>query len=177
VRRLSSGSSEPLVTARCACERSEVVVIVVRRIGALALAVAAVLVWFLMKPDVPATPTAQAQESVRNRSSDISKALSTYELNEDLASSAPQQQVVNGWVEKDLLQIIAEQQNDAVTRPEVPQVVTPVVPPDERIPALVGLVVLGVALFMATTPRNAAVDTRPAPSVVPPEPAAVPAVG
>src|SRR5436305_4147863 len=109
---------QPLTVAQVRrAERSEVVVIVVRRVGALVLAVAAVLVWFLMKPDVPATPKAQAQESVRDRSSDISEALSNYELNNNLASSAPQQQVVNGWAAKDLLEIIAEQQNHAVTRP------------------------------------------------------------
>ena len=154
--------------------------IIVRRVGALLLAVAAVLVWFLMRPEVPATPKAQAPHvSVRDRSSEISSALSDYELNNNLASSAPQQQVVNGWVAKDLLKIMAEQQNEAVTRPETPQVVTPVVPPDERIPALVGLVVLGVALFLVTTPRRAAaadhtpVLTAPA---MPPEEPAVPVV-
>jgi hypothetical protein len=143
----------------------------IRRVGALVLAVAAVLVWFLMKPDVPETPKAEVQQSVRNRSSDISEALSNYELNNNLAGSAPQQQVANGWAAKDLLEIIAEEQNDAVTRPQVPQVVTPVVPPDERIPALVGLVVLGVALFLATAPRGTVIErivSSPVPAQAPP---------
>lgn len=127
--------------------------LVIRRVGALVLAVAAVLVWFLMEPDVPRTPEAEVQRAVASRSTDISQAMSEYELNNTLAGSAPQQQVVNGWVAKDLLQIIAEQQDAAVTRPQVAAPVTPVVPPDERVPALVGLVVLGVALFLGTTTR------------------------
>jgi hypothetical protein len=128
-------------------------VIIIRRVGAAVLAFAAVAVWFFMAPAEPATPVVQVQESVRDRSSEIRSALSDYELNETLTKGAPQQAVVNGWVAMDLLKIIAEQQNEALTREEVPPPVIPVVPNDERIPALVGLVVLGLALVIVTSPR------------------------
>lgn len=147
--------------------------LVVRRIGAVLLVAAAVAVWFLMAPEVPETPRNEAQEQVRNRESDIERALSDSELNEAIADSAPQQQVVNGWVARDLLEIIATQQNDALARDEIAPVVTPVVPPDERTPALVGLLVAGLALALATTPRAAEKADRfaSAPSGTPgPEP-------
>jgi hypothetical protein len=94
------------------------------------LALAAVVVWFAMAPDESS-----------DRSTDIARALADYELNEAQTQGAPQQQVVNGWVAKDLLTIIAEQQNESVT--------------DERLPALALLVVLGLALHIATSPRPA----------------------
>jgi hypothetical protein len=107
-----------------------------------------------MAPAAPESQVAQAQETVRDRASEIKGALADYELDNLRTQGAPQQAVVNGWVAKDLLTIIAEQQNEALTRDEVPP---PVVPNDERIPALVGLVVLGLALVVATSPRpNAA---------------------
>ncbi len=127
--------------------------VIARRIGAVLLIAAAVAIWFLMEPAIPDTPRASAQERVGDRESEIERALSDAELNENIADSAPQQQVVNGWVARDLLEIIAMQQNDDVTRTEVAPPVTPVVPPDERVPALIGLLVFGVALALATAPR------------------------
>jgi hypothetical protein len=127
--------------------------ILARKIGAVVLAIAAVAVWFAMAPDQPATPVAQAQEEVRDRSSEIQRALSDYEANDALTQGAPQQAVVNGWIARDLLTVIAEQQNDALTRTEVPTPASPVVPNDERIPALVALLVVGLALALATAPR------------------------
>jgi hypothetical protein len=100
--------------------------IIARRVGAVVLAIAAVVVWFAMAPE--------------DRSSDIRQALVEYEINEARTEGAPQQQVVNGWVAKDLLTIIAEQQNDVAS--------------DERLPALVGLLVLGAALYTFTSPRR-----------------------
>jgi hypothetical protein len=100
--------------------------IIARRVGAVVLAIAAVVVWFAMAPE--------------DRSSDIRQALVEYELNEARTEGAPQQQVVNGWVAKDLLTIIAEQQNDVAS--------------DERLPVLVGLLVLGAALYTFTSPRR-----------------------
>jgi len=47
--------------------------------------------------------------SVSSSEALIAAALSDYEANNDLADSAPQQQVVNGWVARDLLSIIARQ--------------------------------------------------------------------
>jgi hypothetical protein len=122
-------------------------VIIIRRVGAAMLAAAAIAIWFLMAPAEPETRTLQG---VSDRDSDISEAMSNYTMNEYTASSAPQQQVVNGWVAKDLLEIIAKQQNDALTRDlQSP----PVAPSDERIPALAGLLVLGLALALVTSQR------------------------
>ncbi len=125
---------------------------VVRRVGAAVLAIAAIAVWFLMAPEEPETPVVQTQEQVTDRSREIEEALADYELNETLTQGAPQQAVVNGWVTKDLLTIMARQQNDALTRAQEPPPVPTVVPNDERIPALVGLLVLGLALAVATSP-------------------------
>jgi hypothetical protein len=102
----------------------------VRRVGAIVLTLAAVVVWFAMAPDASS-----------DRSRDIASALAEYELNNARTQGAPQQQVVNGWVAKDLLTVIAEQQNESVT--------------DERLPALAVLVVLGLALHLATSTRPA----------------------
>jgi hypothetical protein len=96
-----------------------------------------------------------------DRSSDIRQALVEYELNEARTEGAPQQQVVNGWVAKDLLTIIAEQQNDVAG--------------DERLPALVGLLVLGAALYVFTSPRGIPTDLTTAPTP-PAEPDVTPAL-
>src|SRR5688572_25884644 len=109
----------------------------VRRAGAIVLALAAIIVWFAMAPG-----------DSEDRSSDISRVLAEYELNEARTEGAPQQQVVNGWVARDLLTIIAEQQNESVS--------------DERLPALALLVVLGLALHIATSSRPEEMDS-PAP--------------
>ena len=120
-----------------------------RRISADVLAVAAVVIWFTMAP-------AESNDS----SSDVSQALAEYELNEARTQGAPQQQVVNGWVAKDLLAIFADRQDEAVS--------------DERLPALAVLLVFGLALHIGTTPRTAEPEgSVPAPVDSSPEPAAV----
>jgi hypothetical protein len=141
--------------------------IIIRRVGAGMLAVAAVAIWFIMAPAEPKAPVVQVQEQVGDRGSEIDRALSSYELNEELTQGAPQQAVVNGWVAKDLLTIIAEQQNEALTRAEVPAPISPVVPNDDRIPALVGLLVLGLALALATAPRSSTSQDATAPNEAP----------
>jgi hypothetical protein len=105
-------------------------VIQARRIGAIVLALAAIVVWFAMGPE--------------DRGGDIDRALREAELNEANAQGAPQQAVVNGWVTRDLLTIIAQEQND------------------ERVPALAGLLVLGVALYAFTAPSHVATPAGPA---------------
>jgi hypothetical protein len=134
-------------------EFEEQFVIMVRRVGAAILAVAAFAVWFLLAPD---EPVVQAPTPVSDRSSEIDAALSAYELNNARTQGAPQQAVVNGWLAKDLLTTMAEQQNEALTREAVPP---PVFPSDDRIPALAGLLVLGLALALVTSdPRTADAD-------------------
>ncbi len=127
---------------------------IVRQVGALLLAAAAIAIWFLMAPAEVEAPDVQVQESVADRSNDITDALLNYEANEALTQGAPQQAVVNGWVAKDLLTIIAEQQNEALTRDEVPPPIQPITPNDERIPAFAGLLVLGLVLALVTSPRT-----------------------
>jgi hypothetical protein len=112
-----------------------VTLVLVRRVGAGVLAAAAIAVWFLMAPDTV---------EIQDRSYGIERALIEYESNDAIADSAPQQQVTNGWLTKDLLTIIAEQQNAVALAEDRGG--------DDRVPALVGLLVLGVALALATTP-------------------------
>ena len=50
--------------------------------------------------------------SYTDHSDAIDSAVATGELNEESAESAPQQQVVNGWLAADLLEIQAEQLDD-----------------------------------------------------------------
>jgi hypothetical protein len=81
-----------------------------RPLGFIALAILAVIVWFAMAPSVasapPDVPSAAQYERL------ISQALSDNEANEARTDSAPQQQVVNGWVARDLLSIIAKANAD-----------------------------------------------------------------
>jgi hypothetical protein len=126
-------------------------VILARRIGATVLALAAIAVWFLMAPIEPKVPVVKVQQPVTDQSGAISQALSDYDQNNQLTTGAPQQQVVNGWAAKDLLTVIAKQQNEALTRPAVPAPLSPVTPNDNRIPALIALVVLGMALILITS--------------------------
>lgn len=67
----------------------------IRLIGAMAIAIGAVAVTFGMTP-------------VRTiSSSDISKAMADNMMNDSSARTAPQQTVVNGWVARDLLEVLA----------------------------------------------------------------------
>jgi hypothetical protein len=104
-----------------------------------------------------------APDGSSERSTDIARVLADHELNETRTQGAPQQ-VVDGWVAKDLLAIIAEQQNESVS--------------DERLPALAVLVVRGLALHIATSTRPADPDGAASGPVVPaadpsPEPSAL----
>ncbi|MBU1801522.1 MAG: hypothetical protein KKA97_04625, partial [Actinobacteria bacterium] len=91
-----------------------------RRIGALFLALAAVVVWFLLEPEGDSTGTADYSEA-------ISSAMGDYDMNNAMADSAPQQEVVNGWVAKDLLEVIAKAQNSSLSPESAPR--------DDRVPA------------------------------------------
>lgn len=123
--------------------------LLVRRLGALTLASAAVAVRFLLEPEHTSSDTP-------NYSSAISSAIAGYEANNAMADSAPQQEVVNGWVAKDLLEVIAKAQNASLSPESAPR--------DDRVPAELLLVVLGLALLAFTTPRA---DSTPGPGRVP----------
>jgi hypothetical protein len=114
-------------------------VLIVRRVGALVLALAAVAVWFGLKPS-------EVSSSSNDFSGEISSALSDYTTNSATAGYAPQQQVVNGWAAKDLLTVIAKEQNAALAPKSAPH--------DDRIPAELLLGVLGISMLAATSERE-----------------------
>ncbi|HZD22459.1 MAG TPA: hypothetical protein VE569_03535 [Acidimicrobiia bacterium] len=78
--------------------------------------------------------------------------MSDNDANEGLAESAPQQQVVNGWVARDLLQIQARQLADvldALTQEnEAGQIVATT---DPRVPALLVVAILAIGLIGFTS--------------------------
>lgn len=81
----------------------------VRVIGFVVLALLATVTFVAMGPKSTETP---------DRSAEIAAALSSEAKNASSASSAPQQQVVNGWIARDLLVIQSYTVNDqlAVTK-------------------------------------------------------------
>lgn len=117
-----------------------------RRLGPALLSIAAVAIWFLLAPSENSSNNADF-------SSDIALALANYETNNSNTQGAPQQQVVNGWVTKDLLAVLARQQNVALSPKGAPR--------DNRIPAELLLVVLALALIIRTTNEPAARQTIP----------------
>jgi len=106
---------------------------IARKVGATLLIAAALGIWFGMSPD-----TGEYDRQ-------ISAALSEAQLNELTAESAPQQQVVNGWVTRDLLEIIARQQAGS----------------DARQAALTTLLIVTIGIALITYRRE-----RPAPPIV-----------
>ena len=107
----------------------------VRRAGAVILAAAAIVVWFALAPSTSPGATDSSQTS----SAAIDAALASDLANQASTSTAPQQAVANGWVARDLLEVIARQ--GAVAAPET----------DQRPTALLGLAVLGIALILFTS--------------------------
>ncbi len=131
----------------------------------------------------------------------IDAALDDYEANDALTEGAPQQQVVNGWVARDMLQIIARQNEAQADTLDSLVTLRVADPPDDRaarllmiLTVLVGWVALWAFLpkMLATMPSSpqphahggddaeagAAVDTDASngdPPIPPAPPAAVPA--
>jgi len=75
-------------------------VTLLRRLGAFALLVAAIAIWFGMAPDVP------------NQASKIASIEATDDANNARAEGAPQQTVVNGWTTIEYLQLLAQQSDE-----------------------------------------------------------------
>jgi flagellar basal body-associated protein FliL len=75
----------------------------VRLVGFVVLALAAVISFVVFRPKSPSAPDHSAQ---------IAAALSDDATNAKSASSAPQQQVVNGWTARDLLVVQAATADD-----------------------------------------------------------------
>lgn len=116
------------------------------RIGGFAiLALAALGAWAALAP--AQTPSAPSLPSAATYDSLIAEALSTNELNDALADSAPQQSVVNGWVARDLLAIMAKENADLLRAQGAvfgPDGVLQSQPFDERVPALLLIGVLAI---------------------------------
>ena len=120
----------------------------IRRIGLGIIAIAAVLVTVLAAPPAPeAVDTNDFEDQ-------ITVALEDYEGNNALAEGAPQQEVVNGWVARDLLTVISKQTNALLGSSQASS-------GDPRIPVLLMLLVLAVAWHGLTAPTAGEVASAP----------------
>jgi hypothetical protein len=124
-----------------------------RRIGFGVLGVLAIAVWFTLGPT--------SADSVPGYERAIEAANSSYEANNVAAESAPQQEVVNGWFNRDMQTILARQNNELLRAGT-----------DRRVPALLLLGLLALCLHGLTSPGQG-----PAPSSQPWPPGPLPAVG
>lgn len=136
--------------------------LIVRRIGLAVLALVAVAVFFMLKPaeaePAPSLPTLALGATDYGALVDTAGAI--YDINNDNAESAPQQQVVNGWLGNDLMEIVAVEnaqivsQLDVLSRQNVLAYQAATVPAyqDDRPAALLVIAVLALALWGATTP-------------------------
>ena len=128
-----------------------------RRIGLGVIAMAAVATWFVFTPE-PAN-SASVNLSTADYSTLIDTALSDYDANDSRTDSAPQQQVVNGWVARDLLLMIATLQNVdlldglGALADQNSDMTDAVSVTDDRIPALLVLVVVAICWLGITTPE------------------------
>jgi hypothetical protein len=136
---------------------------IVRGGGYVVIAAAALAVWLLLAPktagDTPSLPSATQYETL------ISRALDDNEANDTRTESAPQQQVVNGWVARDLLLIIAKENADilrasgAIVESNGTLRTNPF---DERVPALLLLAVVALAWGGITASAHERVPKAPA---------------
>jgi hypothetical protein len=140
-----------------------------RQIGLAVIAIAAVAVWFVMAPSDP-DPVTSFDPTSKTYTNLIDLTLDDYDANNDRADSAPQQQVVNGWVAKDLLTIMAYQNTDLLDAVgglgDQNATASSLAVRDDRTPALLVLVVAAVAWFGITAPTTRRKD---APASVPVE--------
>lgn len=126
-----------------------------RQIGLAVIAIAAVAVWFVMAPSDP-DPVSSFDPTSKTYTSLIGATLDDYDSNNARTDSAPQQQVVNGWVAKDLLTIMAYQNTDLLDAVgglgDQNATASSLAVRDDRTPALLVLVVVAVAWFGITAP-------------------------
>jgi hypothetical protein len=119
----------------------------VRRMGFVVLAVAAVVVTFVVGPDRPEPADVEHYERL------ISQALSDYEENDARTSGAPQQQVVNGWIARDMLTVLAQQSNELL------EVSAPAAS-DNRVPLLLLVLVLAFCWHAVAPPETRALASE-----------------
>lgn len=135
----------------------------VRRVGFVILALAAAIITFALAPEPP------EEVNVAGYDRQLSQALSDYEENDARTQGAPQQQVVNGWIARDMLTILAQQTNELL------EVSAPAAS-DDRIPLLLLVLVLAVC-WQATAPSDLAPARRSRPADLNDEVVAEPAAG
>lgn len=145
----------------------------IRVLGFIVLAAAAVAAFVLLAPtapkDVPTLPSTVQYLSL------ISQALEDGETNEANADTAPKQQVVNGWVARDLLTIIAKEQADLLLAQGAivdSNGILRAQPFDERVPALIVIGILAVCWAGVSAARPGLAQARlsalaPAPTIPP----------
>lgn len=114
---------------------------VVRIMGFVVLAVAAVVVTLVMAPEPVEAPDTDRFDRL------IDQALDDNRANDARTDTAPQQQVVNGWVARDLLTIMAQQQTEQLATASTSA-------SDERVPYLLLVAVLAIVWHGATQPRR-----------------------
>lgn len=132
---------------------------VARVVGLMMTGIAAVLVTVTMAPTVDESALDADYGTFQTA---IATALSDYEANDALTDSAPQQQVVNGWIARDLLTIAVEQNEaigDVVTASHAVQVAQAT---DPRPALLLMLGVLAIVWLGVTLPRPAVAGTASA---------------
>ena len=136
---------------------------VIRKVGALVIAAAAIVVWFAMAPGSAGQAASDANTSV----SAIDLAMVNDTINQAGTAGAPQQAVANGWATRDLLEILARQGADRTGADMTT---------DKRPAALLVLAVFGVALMLFTSgiprtqgPRD---ESKQSSEFPPPEPTA-----
>lgn len=112
----------------------------VRRIGFAVLAFAAAIITYALGPEQP------EPGNVAGYDRQIAQALSDYEANDARTQGAPQQQVVNGWIARDMLTVLAQQTNELL------EVSAPAAS-DDRIPLLLFVLVLAVC-WQASAPPD-----------------------
>lgn len=121
-----------------------------RTAGFALLAIAAAAVMFAMAPDIPEADTGRFDRLTN-------QALEDEEANQARTQGAPQQQVVNGWVNRDLLTVISRQMSAQIEATQATSA-------DQRLPALLLILVLAVCWHGATLPTaGPAVPASPSP--------------
>jgi hypothetical protein len=129
-------------------------------------------VFFALAPKVPkSTPTLPSATQYQGL---IQQALSDDVTNNNSAAGAPQQAVVNGWTARDLLTIIAKENQDILTAQGAVVDATGTLQTtlfDERIPALLVIAVIALAWGGLSASRPSLIPSQvspasPAPSLI-----------
>ena len=141
-----------------------------RQVGLAVIGIGAIAVWILLAPTEP-DPVTGFDPTSRTYVNLIETALSDYDANNARADSAPQQQVVNGWLTKDLLTIISFQNTDLLDAVgglgDQNATASSLAVRDDRVPALLVLVVAAIAWFGITAPTVTALAKGEEPVTAP----------